>query len=212
MSIQPAPKKSILVLYSHDHSAHMISFKRLLSKIVGLDAHKYLFTFASGRGLERDAWEKLRAKYDSVILTDARISEAYLLEKDAKHDAAAGSLYGNTLVIEDIQHIHTTPTGEFFITRHLEKLFKPEKFVVFPEFTWSRLAEEKDFQYFLSHARTAKLMSCDIETSRNERSITCIGFSILLPTGQILTGVLDQKDDRFFERIRTLLSLPLPKV
>ncbi len=206
------PKRTkVLFIFGDEYRPFLVALKKEIVSTLGNKSPHYQIDFASSSGLTKETLDAAAKSYDYVGVACPATATFICPDGISFHDAA-GSLYGNKfLILSDPQHIFTVPYGAFLLRRYLSKIFSPESWVLFPEFTWRRLDTPENFEAFYALAQTAVFIAVDIETIRKHNAIDCVGFALLGADGSITTGVLDCADDNFFARLRKLLAAPVPK-
>lgn len=204
--------QSILFTYSREQVPFLTTYKRLIQKCMGVDVRLYSVTFSCDTALSAAAYEKLAKSYTWCVTSSPSISFGFR-PQGASHDDCAGSVFGGKhLVIQDLQQLFSVPEGPFLVERYLDKVFRPHKFIAFPQFTWARIDTAARVQEALADIAAALLIACDIETLKANRAISCDGFAVLLPGGIIRTYVIDCADPDFFPVLQALAASPAPKV
>ena len=203
-------KKKALFLFSGQQVNFLPQAKKIIQKLIGQNQGQWAWSFSRAHGISKENMEKLRREYDFIIISDAELAE---LVSGGAQESAAGSIYeGKVLVVRDLQQLYTVPEGAFLFERYMKKIIQPESFITFPPFTWKRLEKIEDLQAAEQFLLQARLISCDIETIKQNLAISCIGFSAVSPAGEMRTFVLDISLPDFFFWTRRFLNVPAPKV
>ncbi len=75
-----------------------------------------------------------------------------------------------------LEHTVTVPYGGFLLERFTSKLVSPEKWLKSSEFKW-RIVNERNSSECFETLRNSKILSCDIETFKENLAIRCIGYT-----------------------------------
>lgn len=156
-----------------------------------------------------------------VLTTSPRLVQRLLGRQGDKLpslDNYMGSLYKRQdieiLVLPPLEQFFTKKYGKFLFERYISKFLRPENWLPIPEFSWELFAPSKASEY-LELAKTATLISIDIETIKDPLSITCCGFSFISisATGISARTVTIPFTDVFnIEVARQLCATSAPKV
>jgi len=208
--VAPTRKHKILVIYSAEQSAFLTPLKKILQKCMGVYVNFWPCTFVRDSGMAAESYKKLADQHDYVVCASEKVS--FLVRPEgASHDQCAGSMYGKMLLIHNLEQIYSVPYMQFLMERYLKKIFQPWTFFAFPQFTWKRCETHMDAESALDFLRQCPLVSVDIETTKTDRALTCIGFSgITLVQGvaQIKTFVFDISMPEFWMWTRAVLATP----
>lgn len=208
--VAPTSKRKVLVIYPGAKAAFLVPLKKILQKCMGAYVNFWPCTFVRDDSMGAESYKKLEDQYEFVICASEKVS--FLVRPEgASHDMCAGSIYGKMLVIHDLEQIYTVPYMQFLMERYLKKIFQPHTFFAFPQFTWKRCELMEDAAAALAFLKTCPLISCDIETTKLDRALSCIGFSgITLQEGKavIKTFVFDISMPEFWFWTRAILATP----
>lgn len=206
----PSKRHKVLVVYSGAQASFLPPLKKLMQKCMGAYVNFWPCTFVRDDGMGADSFKKLESQFDYVICASEKVS--FLVRPEgASHDACAGSVYGKMLLLNDLEQIYTVPHMQFVMERHLCKIFKPHIFIDFPAFTWKRVQTVEDCHDAETFLEGCELISVDIETLKQDRALSCIGFSGIRYWGDkltIKTFVLDVSLPNFFHWLRRFGKLP----
>lgn len=138
---------------------------------------------------------------EAIILCNETTLRNVSMNKKATLDGYRGSRFNFStpiLVVNKINHVHTVNHGGFLLGKDLEKLRTIHQKAT--PFSFTLLDKPSLFPKYLELFSKAVLISYDIETvtlNENEKElkagdtiITCVSYTILLPTGVIRTYVL----------------------
>lgn len=78
--------------------------------------------------------------------------------------------------VNPLKQLHTVPYGKFITERNISKLIFPEKWPEPSQFNYTLLTPE-NIESVYQQFKYANLLSTDIETSKVNLSITCIGYT-----------------------------------
>lgn len=117
------------------------------------------------------------------------------------------------LVLNPLQHLVSTATGQFIFKRFVSKLLTPERWFPQTKFTWE-IWKPGNSAALLARFSGARLLSVDIETYRgdDQRRIHCVGYCALFPDGSTHSVVVPFKDMLAHAFVRKLNSSPVPKL
>jgi DNA polymerase I-like protein with 3'-5' exonuclease and polymerase domains len=122
-----------------------------------------------------------------VITTDPKIL-AKLVDREnfspnkiiPKINDYAGSLFDyegiEILILDPLSHLVKVPHGKFLAQRFVSKLINPAKWRESLPFQWAVFTPENAEQLF-ARAASAKLLATDIETTRKNLAIQCVGYT-----------------------------------
>jgi hypothetical protein len=156
------------------------------------------------------------------IATTSEVLLKLLLDgKMSKKNYYAGSIIEkfNTefLILNPLEHLVTTNTGEFICRRFLDKFLAPQKFIDFPAFRWE-LFEPAQLDSIFTDANEATYTAIDIETTdekSQERRITSVAFTFVSVYKDYVaqrTVVVPMIDEYNYVVVKNLCATRAPKV
>ena len=172
--------------------------------------------------------EEAASNYDAIITTDSRIASLLLKTKvkasnedgqGATINDYAGSLIKlhsgkEVVIINPLQHLVTTDTGEFLLKRYISKVVNPEKWWKTTEFNWAVADTPSKLEEMLTHCATSKYLALDIETG-GEGKINVLGVcAIHLVDGEYTTFsyVIPSSNELCVDYWLKVCSLPQDKI
>lgn len=186
----------------------MLSSLAYLCKRMGLEA--------SGTSKEYHPAELIalakKSGCSGILIANTATLRNIVNNKKATLDAYRGSRFAfpvPAVVINRLTHIHTVAHGEFLMNIDIKKLTQGN--VTPPNFSFTVLERQEDYENVLTTMATSLLTAYDIETlTLNEKNkkntadvkeqcagdtiISCASWSCLLPSGHIRTFVLPLVD------------------
>ena len=155
-----------------------------------------------------------------IVKTHAKVKD-----ESPSFDAYAGSIYpmGQTkeqadgrevLITRPLWTLVKIEYGKWLMDRYLSKFYAPEEWVTKPNHKWYNLEDKRLWDEFYKTVATKGILcSTDVETGdKKDLKITMAGFSFLLNTGDILTGVVPYSSSQHVQFAKSILSLNTPKV
>ena len=117
------------------------------------------------------------------------------------------------LILNPLQHLVTTPEGQFVFKRFVSKITTPEKWFPQTAFTW-QVWKAADSEALFEKFSKAKLLAVDIETHVGDehRRIHCVGYCALFADGSTHSVVVPFKDMIAHSFVRAMNATNIPKI
>lgn len=118
------------------------------------------------------------------------------------------------LILNPFEHVHTTSAGDFLFRRYVSKLTHPERWFKQTAFSWEVLTPATT-QAAYNKLATAKWISVDIETVKQDLFITCCSYTgIYLVNGKFETHtvVIPVTDNFMLNWMEKFNALKPPKI
>lgn len=136
-------------------------------------------------------------------------------KKNPSLDNYAGSIFKRDgyeiLFVNPLSHIIKVAYGSFLLKHYLSKFLTPKDWPVIGEFNW-KLGSPSNLDSIYSEFQNASLISCDIETYKENLAIRCVGYTALLPDLSTRSVVIPCDSDFNLTWIRKFNQLPAPKI
>lgn len=172
--------------------------------------------------------EEAAANYSSIITTDSRIASKLLGIKvkaggedgqGATINDYAGSLIKlpsgkEVVIINPLNHLVTTDTGEFLLKRYISKVVAPEKWWKTTGFSWGVADTPSKLEEMLAHCATANYLALDIETG-GEGKINVLGVCAIHLVGGVwetFSYVIPSTNELCVDYWAKVCALPQPKI
>lgn len=132
----------------------------------------------------------------------------------------AGSLFtyeGIEIVfIEPLSQLLTVSYAKFIYQRHISKVVSPDSWAESTPFVWSLCDSPSKLEAAFNDLSSSFLLSCDIETTRTNLAIRCVGYTGVFRTGtnsiDTRTYVIPMDSSFNLAYVRKLNSLPVAKI
>ena len=155
-------------------------FNKLIKRLADTYSARYFVVASSSVNL-------MVSGYDSLDKTRGSLYE-YNYSSDAAESAPSARFFP----IAELSQMFTTEHGKWVLSQDLLKInrFVLNKPRSFPKFKYKVARELRDLDELASLASTALFISCDIETSGTPTMISCIGYTLVQPSGEWLSYVV----------------------
>ena len=117
------------------------------------------------------------------------------------------------LILNPLQHLVTTPEGQFVFKRFVSKITDPDRWFPQTPFTWETWKPSTSAS-LLDKLNNAVLLAVDIETyvGDEKRRIHCVGYAALFADGTTHSVVVPYKDMLAHQFVRNVNANSVPKI
>ena len=206
--------QALFFLGTHEDQAYL----QRLKPLVGVAQVSYSLEPIS-------TWREVQAHCDrkgikQIFTTSASLLAILLYRQNEKKkpsiDNYAGSIFRRDgyeiLIVNPLSHIIKVQYGSFILSHYLSKFTQPASWDCnIGDFNWT-IGSPSNLPDTYSRFHNATLLSCDIETYKENLAIRCIGYTALYSDLSTESVVIPLTDSFMLSWMRKFNDLPAPKV